>query len=306
MEGTDLVDFHTHSSASDGTLTPAELAEEAARRGVKMIALSDHDTLDGVKEFCAACDRLGVSGIAGVEVSCEFQGTRLHLVGLGMSTDRCQALAGLLETARRWRDERNREMIVRLNRAGIAITMDEVEQEAGGEVIARPHFARVLQRRGMVPEMPEAFVRYLVPGTPGYVAKKKPSLSDAVGAIHASGGLAIVAHPTSLLDSNGGKSVLPVLRVLGKSGVDGYEAWNPEVPLATAHKIVRLARTQGLLVSGGSDFHGDNRYGRSLARGAENCRIEAGDVAELVEKLAEMRNAECGMPSRGGSIARRG
>lgn len=282
--GKELVDLHTHSTASDGTLSPTQLCAEAARSGVSIVALCDHDTLNGLEEFLDACQKEGIVGIPGVEISCESGDRALHLVGLGVNVETNGALPLLLSRARRWREERNVEMVERLNKAGARVSMDELKKQARGNVITRPHFARVLVEKGYAQSLPEAFAKYLLPGTPGYVPKRKPSMAKAVEAIHASGGLAIVAHPTSILEP-AGKKLIEFLEKLACGGIDGFEAWNPEVPLSVAHKIVRLAGKFGLFVSGGSDFHGENKVGRVLGRGAENCPITFRDVEKLANVL---------------------
>ena len=278
----DLVDFHVHSTASDGTHTPEELLLLAGRMGVRAIALCDHDTVEGL-------DRLGldsrspVVAISGVEVSCQCHDGRLHILGLGILRLDGGKLSALLSQTRRERDIRNRAMVTRLASAGVDLGFHEVMAEAQGQVMARPHFARALLRKGAVRSLQEAFDRFLGDQACGYVPKKKPEPETAVEALHDAGALAIVAHPGSLMRSN--RPLEVILDDLVECGIDGIEAHHPDVGQNLRRRVLEYADKKDLLVSGGSDYHGENKENSFLGRGNDGTSIRAGSLRLLVEAL---------------------
>jgi len=284
-----LVDFHIHSSASDGTYTPFRLAEKAAGCGLGILALCDHDTLDGLDSFMEAAFRFSLFGIPAVEVSSELDGLRLHIVGLGLRKERRAGLQSFLDDVRSKRDERNILMVEKLCSLGLSITMDDVREEAGGEIVARPHFARALVRNGHAVHMQHAFDCFIANDRPGYVPKVKPAPSEVVGAIQSVGGLAIVAHPNSLHEGDR-REFLARLDRLVELGIDGIEAFHPDTEPDLSALVVGYAVKNRLLVSGGSDFHGDNKQaGRNqLGKVAHGRRLCARDVQGLIARLGQM------------------
>ena len=282
---TDLVDLHAHSTCSDGTGSPAELVAAAVRKGLGLLALTDHDTLEGVQPFLGRAAEEGLCGIGGVEVSSIHDGCRLHIVGLGITADRAGPAEKLLQRMRDWRHERNLKMVDRLGELGFRVSMDEVAAEAKGMVVGRPHYARALVRRGWVKNLREAFDRLLADHAPAYVPKRKARPDEVFPSLHQSGALAIVAHPHTLDDDAG--SMERRLDELRERGADGAEAYHPDLTDRQTERVLKFAAGSGMLVSGGSDYHGKNKANVQLGRGAGRRKIVAGDVWPLLERLGD-------------------
>jgi len=276
------IDFHTHSTASDGTSSPSELVADAVCEGLGMVALTDHDTLAGLDEFVGACSRADLQGIRGLEVSSHFGGRRLHLLALGFPAAGQPRLAAFLREVRLRRVERNREMVRRLRGLRIAVELADLEALAPGEIVARPHFARFLVDRGHAEDVPAAFTRFIGENAPAYVPKERFGPEQVIQTIHSAGGLVLAAHPHTL--SSSPEEVVGPLTELADMGLDGFEAYHPDVAPRLARAIRGIARTRGLLVSGGSDYHGGNKR-NLLGRGHGGRRLVAGDLWELVGEL---------------------
>jgi len=261
-------DFHTHTIASDGSLTPTELVRAAAANGVTGFALTDHDTTDGIAEAQVEANRLGIELIAGIEISVNEQdGARsLHVLGLGLSPDD-PVLRTRLAVARHERRTRAARMVTRLQEAGVAIELGDVEAIAAGGSVGRPHLARALVDLGVCRDADEAFVKYLRRGRPGYEPYAAFSAREAIMLVHGAGGVAVLAHPplSSGVDAPGGIEAF-VERLL-PDGLDGLEIWHPGHKPGQIRRLRRLAREHDLLETGGSDFHGEDRPGIEIGRG---------------------------------------
>ena len=261
-------DFHTHTIASDGSLSPTELVLAAAANRVTAFALTDHDTTDGVAEAQAEGQRLGVEVIAGIELSVSEQdGARsLHVLGLGIAPEPV-SLRARLEIARHARRTRAARMVSRLQELGIAIELADVEAIAAGGSVGRPHVARALVLLGVCRDADEAFVKYLRRGRPGYEPYAALSAREAIDLVHGAGGVAVLAHPplSGGIDAPGGIEAF-VERLL-PCGLDGLEIWHPGHRPGQIRRLRRLAREHGLLETGGSDFHGKDRPGIEIGRG---------------------------------------
>lgn len=242
-----FVDLHTHSTASDGTLPPERVIEAAQRCGLAALALTDHDTIDGVPAARAAGERLGIRVISGVELSA-FQGeNEIHLLALHLTRlDTLQQRLGELRTHRRTRAAR---IVEKLNELGIPLTLDEVLRQSNGGAIGRPHVARALMARGVVQDFRDAFLRYLGGGGSAFVPKERLSIEDAIDIAHEAGGLAIWAHP-----GDGGRRER--LEPLVAAGLDGLEVRHPSHSSEDIKRLQALADFFGLVPSGGSDWHG--------------------------------------------------
>lgn len=255
-----LIDLHTHSTCSDGTLSPEALVRLAGDLRVDVLALTDHDTTDGLADFMGACERFGVRGIRGIELSAESPFT-LHILGYHIRPER-GTLAADLEFVRDRRMERNELMCRRLSELGIPISLDEVRKEAGGDILARPHFARLLVRKGVVPDIRSAFREYLGDGAPGMVPKVRLSPERCIAAIRSSGGQAVLAHPAqTYLDE---KSLRELLIRLKGYGLWGLECISSHHDSEAIFRFLRLAAELDLHPTAGSDFHGGNRPGVEL------------------------------------------
>ena len=253
-----MIDFHVHSTASDGTVPPEELAERG--RDFAAMALTDHDNCDGCARFLAECERLGVKGrrLAGIELNVEpGEGHgEFHMLGLGIDPA-APCLADFLDEIRAGRNERNGKMIARLNGLGIPITAEEVGKYANGKIVARPHFARVLIEKGWATGVKDAFERFLGTGRPAYAPRYRPSQAAAIEAVHAAGGVAVMAHPRFWTDDP--EALRRGLVGLMELGLDGIEAiYQANEPGETIEHL-RIARSLGLIVTAGSDFHGENK-----------------------------------------------
>jgi len=254
------IDLHTHTTASDGSLTPTALVQKAHEIGLAALAVTDHDTISGLAEAHAEARRLGLDFLAGVELSVEDKDGRFHLLGYGFDPN-FDELAEKLLNLRRSRAARNTQMAAKMVALGLPVTMDDVRNAAkkhGGEdseVIARPHFAQALIAAGVVASVQEAFDTYLASGKPLYQAKDVPTPAEAIGLLHRAGGVAVMAHP-GLVPLSKDALKARIKSLAEDAGMDGLEAlYSQHSPAETAF-FLEVARENNLLVTGGSDFHG--------------------------------------------------
>jgi hypothetical protein len=284
-----LIDLHVHSSASDGTYAPAEVVRLAKEGGLRALALTDHDTIDGLAEAVAAGPRYGVEVIPGVEVSARFPGGSMHILGLGLNFPNGH-LNERLAVLKRARAERNPQIIAKLNALGIKITLKQVEKLSGQGQMGRPHIARALMEAGYVRSIQEAFDLYLRYDGQAYVPKFRFPPAEAIAMIREVQGVPVLAHPFTLnLGSAAAlKNTLEELMALGLAGVEAiYSDHTPEQEAL----YLRLAGELGLLVTGGSDFHGDNKPEVSLGRMPGQEKL----TYERVEALQDWRRREYGL-----------
>lgn len=248
-----LVDLHTHSTASDGQYAPATLVDKAVMAGVSLLALTDHDTLDGVTEAVEAASSQNITVLRGVELGAK-EDRHMHILGLGLGVD-STVLEALCQKLKAGRDERKYRIVDFLAEKGIHIDLAEVEDLAGGDLIARPHFARVMLRHGYVSSVREAFDRYLDTDEYQRIERFKADAPTCIDAIHRSGGLAVLAHPYQLGYSE--DKLEETVRWLKDSGLDGLECHYPRHTPEMVRTYLALAERYGLHVSAGSDFHGE-------------------------------------------------
>ena len=241
------VDLHAHSTASDGSKSPAAVVAAAKAAGLSAIALTDHDTMDGVAEAVAASATYGIRVVPGVELSAIDDQREVHLLGLHIQ--RPSAIEESLQTFRDHRQSRAIQIVAKLNELGVPISFDDVLARAGDAAIGRPHLARVLIDRGWARDSRDAFDRYLGAGRPAYVAKHRLSVGDAIALVHAGGGLAVVAHP----GPEGRRETIERFVALG---LDGVEVRHPGHTQEDTNRLAALAEFFGLVPSGGSDWHG--------------------------------------------------
>jgi predicted metal-dependent phosphoesterase TrpH len=247
-----MVDLHSHSTASDGTLPPKELFNLAKSLGVRVLALTDHDTVDGIDEAIVSARNESIHCIPGVELEIDFPSGTFHLLGLGI--DHTQPiLLSLLKNLQETRLKRNLTILAKLNNLGIQCTWQEVLDVSTRGVVGRPHFARILVKKQIVPSVIDAFNQYLGYGMPLYEPKPGIPLDKAIEAIHNAGGISIIAHPNSLQLN---QSVFTKRLVEWKAlGLDGIETFHSGMSWKEGRKISTHCKTLGLLESGGSDFH---------------------------------------------------
>jgi 3',5'-nucleoside bisphosphate phosphatase len=247
------IDLHTHSTASDGLLSPTDLVKRAREKGLYAISLTDHDTLAGVAEALQAGEALAVKVIPGVEISADFSPGTMHIVGLGLDPSH-QGLLEKMEFLQQARRDRNPKIIRQLNAAGLDINFEEVQREAKGGQIGRPHFAAVILRKGLARDWDDVFNTWLGKGKPGYVDKERFSSKEAVDIIHAAGGKAVIAHPVQLQLKD--EELGLCMERLVKEGIDAIEVYHSDHGPREVEFYLSLAQRHGLKISGGSDFHG--------------------------------------------------
>ena len=247
-------DLHSHSTHSDGLLTPSALVRRSAKRGVDVLALTDHDELSGLPEAFAAAAAAGVELIAGAELSVSWRAVTLHVLALRIDPA-CLALCDGLAAIREGRLTRARRIGDALAAAGIPGAYDGALKFVTSErLVSRTHFARFLVEEGYVRETKDVFQRYLVPGKPGYVEHAWATLPQAIAWIHAAGGQAVLAHPGRYpVDAASMRELLAEFR---DAGGDGIEVLSPSHCAAEVAEFARHARVFGLVASSGSDYHG--------------------------------------------------
>ena len=266
-----MIDLHTHSRASDGSDTPAELMGKAADAGLRAVALTDHDTVEGLAEASAAA-AAGIRLVRGCELSCEVDRGTMHLVVLFLEGDD-GPLQSRLGALRAGRDVRNVQIVDVLRGQGLDLSIEEVLAEAGSGSVGRPHFAAVLMRKGYVASINEAFERWLAKGRPAYMERERLEAVDAIELAHGSGAVTVLAHPQSL-DRQGG-DLDAFVAELTRAGLDGIEVeygrYLPEERAA----LLELAQRHGLSPSGGSDYHGSYKPDLALGVGRGDLRVPA-------------------------------
>lgn len=277
-----MIDLHAHSAVSDGTDTPEEFVQAALDARLDVVALTDHDTFDGIERAKAEALRCGVRVLAGIELSTQFDGASVHLLGYGCNGEDVR-LAHELEKIRRSRLSRIPGMLERLADLGLPLTIEEVQVQAGGVSVGRPHVADALVARGYLANRTEAFERLLYDGGPAYVERYAPKLGRGIDLIREAGGVAVIAHPWG----RGGRSILSpsVLRSLVfDHGLDGVEVDHNDHDARTSAELRKLAAAMGLLATGGSDYHGTGKTGHPLG-----CHTTSPEVLQALESLVHSR-----------------
>lgn len=285
-----IIDLHTHSTASDGSLSPRELVTLAVQAGLMALALTDHDTIEGLDEALAAAGEAGLEFVPGVEISIngdELLGrpASLHVLGLWVDHRHPGLLAGL-KTLQEARARRNPQIIQKFHDLGIPLTLEEVAQHAGGQLIGRPHFAQALLERGVVRNRGEAFGRYLAAGAKAYVPKWRFTPREGIAMLRAAGGLPVLAHPGMLKLPQA--DLEDLARRLMDLGLEGLEALYSEHDTATRLGLIRLAARLGLVVSGGSDFHGRAKPDIALGLGQGDLRVPASLLVALQQRREKL------------------
>lgn len=282
-----LIDLHVHTTASDGTMTPAETVFHAARCGLKAIAITDHDTVEGVPEALAAGEQAGIEVVPGVEISVDHPG-EMHILGYYIDPHSAE-LQHVLSRLRRYRDKRNPLMADKLRRLGLALTMADVAREAQGEIIGRPHFAAVMIKKGYVKDFSQAFDYYLGVGQPAYVKKERLSPKQGINMITSSGGVPVLAHP-KYLAAGGRDGLKKLVRELKGYGLQGIEVFYTAHSPEETRKFYNLAVANGLVVTGGTDFHGANKPKIEIGIGEGDLAVDYGILEKL--KSVGQKNRE--------------
>jgi predicted metal-dependent phosphoesterase TrpH len=277
------VDLHLHTTASDGVMTPSQIVNYAKNRGLLAIAITDHDTVEGVEEGLLEGERIGLEVIPGIEISAEHSPGSMHLLGFFIDI-RHPLLKERLGYLQRARAERNPRMAEKLNKLGIDITFDEVQKVSGGGQVGRPHFAQVLLEKGYVRSFQEAFDRFLKKGASAYVEKMRFSAEESIHFINEANGVTVLAHPNTL-QLNGYSELENLILRLVKKGLKGIEAFYPEHSALEVAQYKTLAERHGLLVTGGTDYHGIEKNGLDIGVGRGEMKLPYSIVENLKAAL---------------------
>lgn len=287
-----MIDLHTHSTASDGSLTPRQILDLARDIGIEAVALTDHDTIAGVLEIKDIVDSYPLEFITGVEISCspppEFKSLgSIHLLGYGFSVyDR--GLNDALARAAEARANRNPKIIERLNTLGLDITLDEVKNRFGARQTGRPHIAELLVEKGYVPNFRSAFDLYLGKNKPAYVDKFKISCRNAIRLILDAGGLPVLAHP-GIIDFQHPHDLDTFLNMLVDDGLAGIEVYYSGHDSALRKHLSEIVHRKGLVATGGSDFHGSFNKGVELGRGRGDLNVGLSVFKRLNDRLLDIQ-----------------
>ena len=279
------LDLHLHTTHSDGSCTPTEVVNMAHQAAVTALAITDHDITTGIAEAIAAGEQCGIEIIPGVEISSLAGSSELHILGYFLDW-RDSDLLDRLKTLRESRHRRNPRIIERLQTLGIDITYDEVRALAGTDSIGRPHIARVLMDKHVVASAKEAFDRFLAEGKPAYVPRELPSPAEAIRWIKAARGLAVLAHPTWVKVAE--RSLVDLVRQLKAEGLDGVEVYYSTHAAQQTREYLSLAHQLGLLVTGGSDFHGLTKPDIEVGIGKGSLHIPTSLLPKMKEAAGQL------------------
>ena len=279
------IDLHTHSLKSDGSQTPAEVVRTAYAAGLSAIALSDHDTISGVQEALDAGKALGVEVIPAVELSAQSD-TELHILGYFIDIKN-KRLNDAMAYALQVRDQRQEETCRKLNEQGFQITMDELRQEAhGNPVLCRAHFAQIMVRKGYAASVQEAFTKYLSVGCYAYSNRQALTGPEAVSLIREAGGIAVAAHLHLIKMPD--DQLREYLKTLIPYGLDGVEGYYTDYTPDMNERYRKMAKELGLVISGGTDYHGANKPHITIGSGRGNLEIPYTVLEGLRERHREV------------------
>jgi len=274
------VDLHLHTTASDGVFSPEDIVAKAARLGLRIIAICDHDTVDGISRALAAAKAFtGLRVIPGVEVSTDFPAGEVHVLGYFIDHTN-KELGATLKRMRQTRRERARGMITKLDKLGIHIDWSRVQEIAGSGSIGRPHIAQAMLEKGYINSIGDAFYRYISKGGPAYVERIKMTPEEAVKLILRSGGLPVLAHPLTIDDP---EAVTTRLKAVGLIGIEAYYG---EFNAEQVSYLVKMAHRHNLIVTGGSDYHGLDDARETMIGGAQVPLEAAQKLITLAERPA--------------------
>lgn len=282
-----LIDMHTHSTCSDGSLTPTELINHAFSIGLHTLALTDHDTIDGIKEAKDEAKKLGIQLISGVEISTvfkkgDFTTRELHILGFGLNENN-ENLKKSFEQLRIYRKTRNEKLLEQLKKAGMNITEEELQNSATTPNITKAHFAKIIVQKGYAKDVTEVFETFFRRNAPTNVTKQCLSPEESIEIIHSGGGVAVLAHPFRYgLEKNQIKELIERLK---NCGIDGVEAVYSNHQQEQEDFLKELAKENNLLISGGTDFHGATKPDIELGIGKGNMKIPLSIWTDMQESL---------------------
>lgn len=280
-----MIDLHCHSIFSDGTDTPEDLARLADEAGLRALALTDHDTLEGLPRFLACAPHTRAELVPGVELSCSFLGRSLHVLGLFLDPGDGR-LGRRIAGMRQRRLERNQAMVRRLRELGVDITWEAVAALAPTDSVSRTHFAKALVRQGAAGSPQDAFRRYIGDDAPGYVPLPELAPAEASAWVRQAGGVAVVAHPGRFAHRNFCWDT--AMADLKAAGIQGLEARYPDYGPQEERAFLALARTLDMVPTGGSDYHGEHKPGLRLGSGGGSLCVPD----EILDLVKGLRNLE--------------
>ncbi len=274
-----MIDLHTHTTFSDGSLTPTQLLEEAAALGLSAVAVTDHDTIDGLPEALAAGERLGIRVIPGLEINLEHERVTMDLLGYFLNGCPGEKLEAELATLRGYRDARNARIVARLAELGYPLDAEDLFAAAENGAVGRPHIGEAMVRHGYVSSISEAFERFLRRGAPAWVDRRRLSLGAALRLLRASGGTTVLAHPGIIRTDLPG--LAHIVRAAAHLGLAGLECYYPLHDREMVERCLALAEEHALVPTGGSDYHGAVKPAVRLGIGSGGARIPDRILARL-------------------------
>ncbi len=277
-----MIDLHVHSCCSDGSYSPARLVEMALAAGLEAMALTDHNTVEGLAEFMAAAENTSLEAVPGTEFSVDYRGTELHILGLYLPRENWHLVSERLAQLHQDKEASNRALVEALRRGGYAITYPEVQAKAGGGWINRVQVAHVLIEKGYVASVPEAFATLLHRAGGYYVPPKLPDAFETIRFIKELGAVAVLAHPA--LDLKDPEKLREFLVLAKAQGLDAMETDYARFDLGTTAMLKALAKELGVLESGGSDYHGTAKPDISLGTGKGNLDIPYATLEKLAAR----------------------
>jgi predicted metal-dependent phosphoesterase TrpH len=276
-----LIDLHTHTTASDGTYTPSELVRYAKTIGLSLIAITDHDTISGIEEALYESKNVGIEILPGVEISVSDE-IEIHMLSY-FKEDNYKDVDIMLEPLRLERETRNVKVIDKLNELGYHCTVEEAKKISRGDILARPHIARLMLNKGYVKSIDEAFEKFIGEGKKAFFPKARITAKEAITKVVELGGLPVLAHPVHLKLQN--DELEKLLEKLISFGLVGMEVFYADNSNDYTGYLSRLAVKYGLVSTGGSDFHGTNRGRTDLGVGKGNLRIDYRNYEDLAKRF---------------------
>ena len=275
------IDLHIHSTASDGTDTPTQIVQKAAKLGLAAIAVTDHDSVSGVAEAVQAGKEYSVEVVPGIEVSSDYRDENVHILGYFIDID-APAMRPVLDWVKVERMDRNVKLVEMFQRDGFDISMEALLREYPGSVLGRPHFCEYLMHKGYISTVKEGFDKYLGEGKPYYLPKRRISIATAVETIVGAGGVPVLAHPFMYHYSK--PEIIELIETVKDLGIRAVEAYYSEFSDEQTEWLLRAAEKYGLGISGGSDYHGPRKPHIAIGTGCNNLAIPY-SVLENLRKL---------------------
>lgn len=283
------VDLHVHSNKSDGSISPSDLISEARKKGLTAFALTDHDTVEGIEEAIKAAENADVRVIPGIELSTEYEGKDIHIVGLFIDKEQ-PAFRKKIQEFVDSRILRNQKMCQKLTEAGCPLTYEELVGEFPDSVITRAHYAQILLKKGYTKSLKEAFERYIGDRGPCFVPREKITPEDGIKLILSAKGIPVLAHP--LLYKMGEERLQKLIDRLKNAGLQALEAIYSTYTPSEEKQMCELAKRNGLLISGGSDFHGNAKPGLEIGTGYGKLYVPEEILSNLEKRRIELFGRE--------------